>query len=114
MERELTTKEKREIKQLIIGQCANYDKEVGCLLLDSECPMLLKCHNKCICKYFGTAVLPNNSTLEAVFETGTIKKCKNCGKAFRARGRKLYCSEKCAKTIAKKRSKLAMRKTREN
>lgn len=113
MERELTTKEKREMRQLITGQCANYDKEVGCLLLDSECPMLLKCHNKCICKYFGVYVLPSNPVLEAAFSTGVLKTCKNCGKKFKGRPRKSCCSDKCTKEQAKRRSKTRMRKLRE-
>ena len=31
--RELTGKEKRQIKKLVVSQCANYDKEYGCLPL---------------------------------------------------------------------------------
>ena len=38
--RELTGKEKRQIKKLVVSKCANYDKEYGCLPLDCECPML--------------------------------------------------------------------------
>lgn len=35
--RELTGKEKRQIKKLVVSKCANYDKEYGCLPLDCEC-----------------------------------------------------------------------------
>ena len=31
--RELTGKEKRQIKKLVVSKCANYDKEYGCLTL---------------------------------------------------------------------------------
>ena len=31
--RELTGKEKRQIKKLVVSKCANYDKEYGCLPL---------------------------------------------------------------------------------
>lgn len=34
--RELTGKEKRQIKKLVVSLCANYDKEYGCLPLDCE------------------------------------------------------------------------------
>lgn len=34
--RELTGKEKRQIKKLVVSKCANYDKEYGCLPLDCE------------------------------------------------------------------------------
>ena len=37
--RELTGKEKRQIKKLITSLCASYDKEYGCLPLDCDCPM---------------------------------------------------------------------------
>ena len=38
--RELTTGERRSIRKLVTGHCANYDSEYGCLPLDCECPML--------------------------------------------------------------------------
>ena len=38
--RELTTGERRSIRKLVTGSCANYDSEYGCLPLDCECPML--------------------------------------------------------------------------
>ena len=34
--RELTGKEKRQIKKLITSLCASYDKEYGCLPLDCD------------------------------------------------------------------------------
>ena len=38
--RELTTQERRSIRKLVAGHCANHDSEYGCLPLDCECPML--------------------------------------------------------------------------
>ena len=37
-ERELTVPERRSIRKLVTGSCANYDREYGCLPLDCECP----------------------------------------------------------------------------
>ena len=37
-ERELTVPERRSIRKLVTGRCANYDQEYGCLPLDCECP----------------------------------------------------------------------------
>ena len=35
-ERELTVPERRSIRKLVTGSCANYDREYGCLPLDCE------------------------------------------------------------------------------
>lgn len=43
--RELTGKEKRQIKKLVVSKCANYDKEYGCLPLDCECYMFGEVHS---------------------------------------------------------------------
>ena len=43
MSRELTRKEKTAIRSLVVTWCANYDREYGCLPLDSDCYMLGKC-----------------------------------------------------------------------
>ena len=51
-ERELTVPERRSIRKLVTGNCANYDKKYGCLPLDCECPMLG------ICKQRHVPVLP--------------------------------------------------------
>ena len=53
--RELTGKEKRHIKKLVVSKCANYDKEYGCLPLDCECPVFGICFtNSALCKWFRT------------------------------------------------------------
>ena len=42
--RELTRDEKKKIRSLVTGMCANYDRETGlCLPLDCACYMLHKC-----------------------------------------------------------------------
>ena len=42
--RELTRDEKKKIRSLVTGMCANYDRESGlCLPLDCVCYMLHKC-----------------------------------------------------------------------
>lgn len=42
--RELTRDEKKKIRTLVTGMCANYDRESGlCLPLDCACYMLHKC-----------------------------------------------------------------------
>ena len=51
--RELTGKEKRQIKKLVVSKCANYDKEYGCLPLDCECYMFGVCYScSGLCSYF--------------------------------------------------------------
>ena len=47
--RELTTGERRSIRKLVTGSCANYDSEYGCLPLECECPMLGVCYTSSAC-----------------------------------------------------------------
>ena len=49
--------------KLVTKWCANYDKECGCLPLDSECYMLGKCWTGAYCRYFREAVLPLDPVL---------------------------------------------------
>ncbi len=110
--REMTPKEKRAIKKLVVSRCANYDKEYGCLLLDCECPMFNAAYvGSSMCRWFRDAVLPNDPTLEAALRTQPTKICKQCGKRFPANGRKAYCSESCSESCAEaaRREKTALR-----
>ena len=51
--RELTRDEKKKIRRLVTGMCANYDGESGlCLPLDCTCYMLHKCWTGAYCRYF--------------------------------------------------------------
>ena len=96
-ERELTVPERRSIRKLVTGNCANYDKEYGCLPLDCECPMLGICYtNSAMCRYFRKSVLPNDPALEAALQALPTKRCQHCGKPFPVSGRRVYCSDKCA------------------
>ena len=64
--RELTGKEKRQIKKLVVSKCANYDKEYGCLPLDCECYMFGVCYScSGLCKWFRKALLPTVPELQA-------------------------------------------------
>ena len=89
--RELTRDEKKKIRTLVTGMCANYDRESGlCLPLDCACYMLHKCWTGAYCRYFREAVLPLNPELQASLTTEGIspelRACAVCGKAFFARG----------------------------
>jgi len=94
--RELTAAERREIRRLVAGLCANYDSEYGCLPLDCECYMLNKWWTGSLCRYFENSVLPTNPILALKGEPpANTKPCAICGKRFPIAGRKAYCSEKC-------------------
>jgi hypothetical protein len=95
VERELSAWERREIKRLVKGLCANFDAEYGCLPLDCNCPMLHKWWTGGGCIYFRSSVLPVNKALEASLNNKGIKRCKVCGGGFVSNGRQAYCSEKC-------------------
>ena len=112
-ERELTVPERRSIRKLVTGSCANYDRDCGCLPLDCERPMLGICHtNSAMCRYFREAVLPNDTELEAALQAIPTKRCKRCGKPFPVSGRRVYCSEKCADDARKKQTAARVRKYR--
>lgn len=111
--RELTGKEKRQIKKLVTSLCANYDKEYGCLPLDSECYMFGVCYqNSALCNYFRNAVLPTDPELESVFQPQLLAVCKQCGKHFPANGKRVYCSENCAAGARRQQTATRVRKYR--
>ena len=95
LERELTARERREIRQLVKSLCANYDRDYGCLPLNGDCVMLNKWWASGGCRYFRSAVLPENKALEASLNNRHVKTCKACGGGFAPNGNQAYCSEKC-------------------
>ena len=50
--RELTRDERKTIRRLVTGMCANYDSDYGCLPLDCPCYMLGKWWTGSLCRYF--------------------------------------------------------------
>ena len=111
--RELTPKEKRSIKKLVIRLCANYDSEYGCLPLDGDCPMFGICYtNSAMCRYFREAVLPNDPELLASLEGQAVRSCKLCGKKFPTDGKRAYCSEVCAAGARRQQNAARVRKFR--
>ena len=112
--RELTGKEKRQIKKLVTSLCANHDKEYGCLPLDCNCYMFGICYsNRALCKRFRKALLPTVPELQAVFEPQPLAICKECGKHFAKNGKRTYCSDKCAADARRKQTAARVRKHRE-
>ena len=112
--RELTGKEKRQIKKLVVSKCANYDKEYGCLPLDCECYMFGVCYScSGLCSYFRKAVLLEDKELQAVFEPMPLAVCKECGEHFQKNGKRAYCSDKCAAEARRKQTAARVRKHRE-
>ena len=82
--RELTGKEKRQIKKLVVSKCANYDKEYGCLPLDCECYMFGVCYScSGLCSYFRKAVLPEDKELQAVLSRCPLRSVRNAANTFR-------------------------------
>ena len=116
--RELTRDEKKKIRSLVTGMCANYDRETGlCLPLDCACYMLHKCWTGAYCRYFREAVLPLDPELLAALtvEGGSpeLRACTVCGRAFLPEGRQAYCSDACKAEGNRRKSRERMRKMRE-
>ena len=105
--RELTSKERRQTRNLVKTMCANYDSDYGCLMLDGDCYMFygVAYANSALCKWFKNAVLPLDPELERIIKGGIApdtKPCAICGRVFPIRGRQIYCSIRCAKTGRRK------------
>ena len=111
--REMTAKERREIRKLVTTLCANYDHEYGCLPLDSECYMFGKWYTGNFCKYFQNSVLPTNPELEASLMRKHATPCKMCGREFTPNGRQAYCSEKCRQSAKRMAVAARVRKHRQ-
>ena len=111
--RELTPQERRAIRKLVTGRCANYNSEYGCLPLDCECPMLGICFtNSAMCRYFREAVLPNDPELEAALQALPTRRCQHCGKPFPVNGRRAHCSDNCAEASRKEQTAARVRNFR--
>ena len=114
--RELTRDERRSIRKLVTGECANYDSEYGCLPLDCPCYMLDKCRTGAYCRYFREAVLPLDPMLEkAITGEGAApdsRPCAVCGRPFLPEGRQSYCSEACKAEGNRRKSRERVRKMR--
>lgn len=82
--RELTGKEKRQIKKLVVSKCANYDKEYGCLPLDCECYMFGVCYScSGLCSYFRKAVLPKIKNCKPYLSRCPLQSVSNAASIFR-------------------------------
>jgi len=117
--RELTRRERREIKRLVVEMCANYDRDYGCLPLDyGRCYMLDKWWTGSYCKYFRNAVLPFNPALEVALtgsgSAGNMKPCAVCGKPFIPAGRQAYCSDSCRVQGTREKEREKKRNQRKN
>ena len=112
-ERQLTKNERKTIRKLVINICANYDKNYGCLPLDSECYMLNKMWTGAYCNYFLNVILPLDPALTASLSNSSNKKlCGFCGNLFIAKGKQKYCSSYCAIQGQRIKQKNFMRKKR--
>ena len=114
--RELTAAERAAIKKLVVTMCANYDGGYKlCLPLDCPCVMLHKWWTGGGCKYFKSAVLPNDPALMAALTGGgEMRVCAVCGAKFPVSGKTMYCSPACARKAHRKQKREYARKKRGN
>ena len=113
---ELTGREKALIRRTVKNRCANYDRDLGCLRLDTDCYMFgIGFRESSLCKYFERAVLPSEPELLELFRRNSepMKKCAVCGRPFVAVKNRRYCSEKCAEEARRKAVAARVRKYRQ-
>lgn len=102
----LSLENRRKVNMLVKKQCCNYDNG-NCILLDNgdmcPCPQIISLSLNC--KWFRTAVLPNDKELYAkLIISDNRKKCAICGKAFISSANKAKYCDKC-KIIAIRKQK---------
>ncbi|MDW0110450.1 cysteine-rich VLP protein [Sporosarcina aquimarina] len=96
----------REVSSYVKKNCANYDRDGLCHFeTDSTggrlCPLIYDLGKKC--KYAEQAVIPGDSTIEAIYNAGkvgaTADMCERCRSPFeRTNNRQKYC-ERCAAIV---------------
>ncbi|WP_066688442.1 cysteine-rich VLP protein [Christensenella intestinihominis] len=114
--RELTRWERAVIRTLVVRECANYDREDGCIPLASDCYMFHKWWTGSYCLYFVRAVLPLDPALMVSLLANTEvspRTCGICGQEFAGHGRQRYCSPRCAKAAQRRMQREYMRKRRD-
>lgn len=111
----MTPEQARQCKTLIKNQCCNYDNG-NCILLDDGepcvCPQSISYSLNC--KWFRTAVLPNDKELYIrLMKPKNTKPCKVCGKDFMYKSNKaMYCTD-CRKEVFRQQAAQRKRKQRD-
>lgn len=110
----LTPENRRKVNALVRKQCCNYDNG-NCILLDNGdvclCPQLISFSLNC--KWFRTAVLPNDKELYAKLAiSDNRKKCVVCGTYYiSTSNRSKYC-DKCRRMVRLRKEADRKRKKR--
>ena len=110
----LSPQQSRRVNALVKKSCCNCDNG-NCILLDDGdefvCPQLIS--YSLLCKWFKTAVLPNDTLLYAeLFHAEDKKRCTVCGTSFASKSNSVkYCPD-CRKRITRQQAAERMRKRR--
>lgn len=112
--RRLTPGNHRRANSLVRNLCCNY-VDGNCILLDNgdvcKCPQLISFSLNC--KWFRTAVLPNDKDLYAKLAiSDNRKKCYVCGKEFISSANKAKYCDKCRIIALRKQKAEYQRKYR--
>lgn len=113
--RELSPAEMRAIRELVIQECANYDRAAReCLPLECACYMVGRTSTGAFCRYFEESVLPLSLGLveSLTGQAGGAKVCPVCERRFYADGRRAYCSPRCRDKAKRVRSREWMKASR--
>ena len=108
----MTPNQHKRAKALIHKLCCNYCDGI-CIALECECVQCIS--YSVMCKWFRSAILPQDMALIAeVIRPEKSKRCVICGSAFTPKSnRGKYC-EQCAKTERKKKKAEYEKKRRNN
>ncbi len=112
--RPLTAGEKAALKRSVREKCSLYDKEYGCLALNSGCQIFaIGFTSSSLCRYYEECVLPTEPEIMTFLDRiGKTKNCPVCGRSCPVNHRQKYCSRKCATIAKNQKNREVMRRLR--
>ena len=112
--RSLTPTEKSALRRSVKEKCSLYDKELGCLRLNSKCQIFsVGFTDSTLCRYYEACILPSeNEILAFLGRAGKSAQCPVCGFRFPVNRNQKYCSRKCAKHARRIRKREDVRRLR--
>ena len=112
--RELTAAEKAALRRSVKEKCSLYDKDLGCLKLNSMCQIFTVGYtDSTLCRYYEACILPcENKIREILGRGGNTAQCPICGFKFPVNHNQKYCSRRCAEYARKIRKREDVRRFR--
>ena len=114
--RPLTAAEKGALRRSVKDKCSLYDKDMGCLALNSRCQIFsVGFTDSTLCRYYEACILPSEHEIqEFLGRIGNIAECPVCGTRFPVNRHQKYCSRKCAAYVKRIKNREGIIRFRNN